>query len=202
MLFMDPYPLLVYILFVPLSFLSKKRGMIMLQELIMQYPDDAAVLELIERFKRLLIKYAYKLDYEDAYNDLQLFFIELITKLKYTGPAKKDDAIIVSYIAISIKNQYIKLSAKKSLSIVTYSDLSDSQLHFINSTNATTLPVSIEEYLPHNNELTRWERQVIIDYFVNGLSISDIAHIHKKSRQAVNQAKNRGLNKIITSMHK
>lgn len=61
----------------------------MLQELIMQYPDDAAVLELIERFKRLLIKYAKKLDYEDAYNDLQLFFIELIAKLKCTGSLKE-----------------------------------------------------------------------------------------------------------------
>lgn len=174
----------------------------MLQELIMQYPDDTAVLELIERFKRLLIKYAKKLDYEDAYNDLQLFFIELIAKLKCTGSLKRDDAIIVSYIAISVKNQYIKLSTKKSLHTTAFSDLSDSQLYFVDSSNATMLPISIEEYLPHNNKLTLWERQVVMDFFVNGLSISEIAHMQKKSRQAVNQAKNRGLNKIIAGLHK
>lgn len=37
---------------------------------------------------------------------------------------------------------------------------------------------------------------------MNGLSISEIAHMQKKSRQAVNQAKNRGLNKIIAGLHK
>lgn len=109
---------------------------------------------------------------------------------------------IVSYIAISVKNQYIKLSAKKSLHTTAFSDLSDSQLYFVDSSNATMLPISIEEYLPHNNKLTLWERQVVMDFFVNGLSISEIAHMHKKSRQAVNQAKNRGLNKIIAGLHK
>lgn len=80
--------------------------------------------------------------------------------------------------------------------------MSDSQLYFVDSSNATMLPISIEEYLPHNNKLTLWERQVVMDFFVNGLSISEIAHMHKKSRQAVNQAKNRGLNKIIAGLHK
>lgn len=174
----------------------------MIQELIMQYPDDAAVLELIERFKRLLTKYANKLDYEDAYYDLQLFFIELIAKLKYTGPEKRDDAIIVSYIAISVKNQYIRLSSKKSLHTTAFSDLSDSQQHFLNSVNAISIPASIEEYLPYSQKLTDWEKEVIINIFVNNLSVSDIAHKHNKTRQAVNQAKNRGLSKISASMHR
>lgn len=37
-----------------------------------QQKDSNALLALIEKFKPLLKKYAYKLHYEDAYYDLQL----------------------------------------------------------------------------------------------------------------------------------
>jgi hypothetical protein len=40
--------------------------------------DGDATLLLIEKFNPLLKKYAYKLSYDDAYNDLLLNFIELL----------------------------------------------------------------------------------------------------------------------------
>lgn len=42
-----------------------------------QHNNPDSLLALIEKFKPLLKKYAYKLHYEDAYYDLQLDFIIL-----------------------------------------------------------------------------------------------------------------------------
>ncbi len=46
---------------------------------------------------------------------------------------KRDDAIIVSYIAISVKKPIYKAFDKKSLHTTAFSDLSDSQLYFVDS---------------------------------------------------------------------
>ena len=49
----------------------------MLSDIIKQIPDESATLELLKLFDNLLKKYARLLRYEDAYEDLQLFLIEL-----------------------------------------------------------------------------------------------------------------------------
>lgn len=46
-----------------------------------QRDDEDAMLYLITRFEKLIRKYARKLQYEDAENDLILDFIELIKTL-------------------------------------------------------------------------------------------------------------------------
>jgi len=46
-----------------------------------KYGDRDAALKMIQQFQPLLQKYSRKLGYEDAYNDLILFFIELISKI-------------------------------------------------------------------------------------------------------------------------
>lgn len=43
-----------------------------------QQGDEEAMLELIKRFQPLIRKYARKLEYDDAYEDCLLFFIELV----------------------------------------------------------------------------------------------------------------------------
>lgn len=40
--------------------------------------DEGAMMELIRKFDPLLHKYANKLEYEDAYQDYVLYFIELV----------------------------------------------------------------------------------------------------------------------------
>ena len=64
--------------------------------------NDSAVLNLSALFNPLLKKYAYKLSYEDAYNDLLLFFIELIKKLSRNPLRKQEDKYYLSYIKNSI----------------------------------------------------------------------------------------------------
>ena len=70
-----------------------------------QEHDESAMLELIQRFYPLFKKYAIKLEYEDAYEDLILWFIELIKSYKL---AALQEEVIVSYIQVSVNNYYNK----------------------------------------------------------------------------------------------
>lgn len=58
----------------------------MLKDLIEKLPNTDACLELIETFDKLLRKYARLLRFEDAYEELRLFFIELILQLQIAVP--------------------------------------------------------------------------------------------------------------------
>lgn len=69
----------------------------MLLDIISLVPDEQAVMTLVKRFDKLLRKYARFLEYEDAYNDLLLFFIELLHKLK-DNTSLLNDGVIVNYM--------------------------------------------------------------------------------------------------------
>jgi len=83
---------------------------IMLYELLERSKcgDQEAVVELIERFKPLLKKYARKLNYEDAYEDLLLNFIEMLNTLNVNSLRARSDAVIVTYFGKAIYSHYIK----------------------------------------------------------------------------------------------
>lgn len=168
----------------------------MFGRLILSVPDEEATLVLIERFYKLLMKYSIILGYEDAYNDLCLFFIELITKMREKPIAHKGDAAIVNYIAISVKNEYIRLSKKQKRLPLALSDLSEEQQRDIDARLASTDPEYIIDLLPHKCTLTSWEYEILIMFFVEDIPISEIAKKKNKTRQAVNQAKNRAVEKI------
>ena len=70
---------------------------------------NSAKIALVEQFSPIITKYANKLSYEDAQQDLIVFFLELLPDI----PERlNDDAEIISYIAKSIYHQYIKLAKK------------------------------------------------------------------------------------------
>ena len=60
-----------------------------------QENSEEDMLALIERFKPLMVKYARKLNYEDAYNDIVLCFITLIKSQNLCKLVSKADNIIV-----------------------------------------------------------------------------------------------------------
>ena len=67
----------------------------------------------IQKLLHLKKKYAIKLNYEDAFNDLQLYFIECILKIPLeSGNFVKSDYYILSYIKKSIYFGYVALSKK------------------------------------------------------------------------------------------
>ena len=75
--------------------------------------DSNSMEKLCEKFLPLIKKYAIKLNYEDAFNDLQLYFIECILKIPLeSGNFVKSDYYILSYIKKSIYFGYVGLSKK------------------------------------------------------------------------------------------
>ena len=66
------------------------------------------MLSLLRQFDPLLKKYAHELRYEDAYNDLQLCFIELIERIKIEGFIGKGEEYLLSYIRKSVVSFSIK----------------------------------------------------------------------------------------------
>lgn len=169
----------------------------MITALIDRLPDDDAALQLLEMFDKLLRKYARLLGTEDAYEELRLFFFELLEKLKRKRLCSDSDGYAVSYISKSVKNQYIALSkARNSRREDTLSDMSEKQMAFVEQIAATDDSVDISSFFPSENKLSERERIILQQFFVNEYSIEEISQQLNISRQAVNQAKNRALNKI------
>ena len=60
-----------------------------------QHNNPDSLLALIEKFKPLLKKYAYKLHYEDAYYDLQLDFIQIVLSINLDAQNQNSEACIL-----------------------------------------------------------------------------------------------------------
>ena len=73
-----------------------------------QHNNSESLLALIEKFKPLLKKYAYKLHYEDAYYDLQLDFIQIILTINLDAQNQKSEGALVNYICNSVQHAYCK----------------------------------------------------------------------------------------------
>jgi hypothetical protein len=73
-----------------------------------QTGDSGATLTLIKKFDPLLRKYAYKLYYDNAYNDLVFDFIELLHNIRLDHIRGPNEEYLVSYICTSIRSSYIK----------------------------------------------------------------------------------------------
>lgn len=164
--------------------------------------DGDATLILIEKFNPLLKKYAYKLSYEDAYNDLLVDFIELLHNMKIENIHNKSEGGIVSYICTSVHSSYVKrlIEVKRLQNLLLYSDLNENELYYIESISST-----IDVY--HDNELsfikkilTKQELTVIGMIYFTGYTVTEISNFCGTSRQAVNQMKNRALKKLHTSL--
>lgn len=184
---------------------NKEEWIDMLYELIssVQSNDQNAMTELIERFQPLLKKYAAKLNYEDAYEDLMLYYIGLIKSLNLKKLICTKDEIIVSYINVSIKNYYKKTITKiiKYKNEVVLSDLTEEQMYYVDAKSATEDETDLFVEFGLREVLNDNECQVIYQLYIEGYTTAEIARLSSKSRQAVNQLKNRALNKIKRSLN-
>ena len=161
--------------------------------------DKVALLELVTRFTPLLKKYANLLRYEDAYFDLQLDFIELISNFKLDKMLKTDNGALLSYIKKAIYNQYIKRSKANNEYLInnnTISDMSDEQVAVISIKFSVVDNYDVMCFKEYKDYLTQQEFEVILLIFYFGYEVSEIARNKKVSRQAINQLKNRALSKL------
>ena len=83
------------------------------QILAYQGGDSNAALELVEKFKPIIKRYAFFLHREDGFEDLQCFLLSMLKTWDTSRLSSTDDATVIRYIANSVKNEYIALSKQK-----------------------------------------------------------------------------------------
>lgn len=177
----------------------------MLYDLInsVQKDDKEAMTELINKFHPLLKKYAAKLNYEDAYEDIVLYYIGLIKSINLDQLVCTRDEVIVSYINVSIINFYKKkvlklINDKKEIVL---SDLTEEQMYYADVKSAVEDKTDIFIEFGLRDLLSDNECRMIYLIYVEGYTTAEIARLSNKSRQAVNQLKNRALKKIKNALN-
>lgn len=144
------------------------------------------MLSLLRQFDPLLKKYAHELRYEDAYNDLQLCFIELIERIKIEGFIGKGEEYLLSYIRKSVVSFSIKLSKKMHHRVVELQNddysRSDSYIGLL--------------WCDLQNVLTKDEQQFLVELYFEDISASELAKRGQVSKQAISNKKRRILDKI------
>lgn len=166
--------------------------------ILSQKGDSSATLKLIEKFDPLLKKYAYKLYYEDAYNDLLFDYIKFLHNIPLKRMRDTSEGTVVSYICKSIHSSYIKrlIEIKKRYDVVPYSSLSDSELYYAEVKSSAYDTYSGLELTGMECVLTKSELSIIKMIYLLEYSVSETACFYGISRQAVNQTKNRALQKL------
>ena len=148
---------------------------------------------LIENFTPLLKKYASRMNYEDAFADLRLEFIEIILGIDPKRFVSYKEAQMLSYIKISVRNAYIRLSkikCEREKNSFLVEDIRDEIEKSQTDNYERIFLYDIKKYLSDS------EFDVIYKHFFCGITINDIALLRGVSRQAVNQIKTRAINKL------
>jgi DNA-directed RNA polymerase sigma subunit (sigma70/sigma32) len=160
-----------------------------------QNGNQQAILNLIEKFNPVLKKYARKLETEDAYNDLQLEFLETILYLNCGKLNQQGDGAMVNYLSRSIYHSYVKLLQRlisKKIPAISVDELTDQVLYqnsgfYLDGISTIEIPPDL---------LTRKEKYILHKIHIMGCSSAEIARTNKMSRQNVNQIKLRAEKKL------
>ena len=164
--------------------------------------NSADVLSFVERFTPLLKKYSTLLKYEDAYYDLQLRLLELIPIIA-NHPQLQYDKQISVYIKNSIKNEYFLLGRKNAEYVRRQFNLDndfEEKDQIINQKGISVDDYFGVEFSDVFSRLTPSERLAIIGTVVQGYTSAYIARQLGCTRQSINQAKRRGLNKLRAAL--
>lgn len=154
-----------------------------------QKQNKDAVMELVKIFQPLLKRYASYLDYDDAFDDLQLGFIEMILSISISHMKNTGDAFFLSYFQKSVYCNYIKISkAKRKYEKLhlSMSELTDAQMEMNVEPATATSDVYLEIETGNLKALlTDSEYRVIYQIFYLNNRVSEVAARMKISRQAV-----------------
>lgn len=163
-----------------------------------QAGDSSAAWALVQKFEPMLKHYAFALYREDAFEDLQCYFLSLMKNLSLERLESLEDGAIIKYIMSSIRHEYIAPSkAKAKQNAFTYID----ELNPFASEEFNKRSSQQDDYghllLQDMKELlTDNEYRILVALYFEQWSVSEIAQRMHKSRQAVNQAKNHALDKL------
>lgn len=120
--------------------------------------DANAALELVEKFKPLIKRYAFFLHREDSFEDLQCFLLSMLKTWDTSRLSSTDDATVTRHIANSVKNEYIALS-KQMLYFSAHPDSTNSASDYnkFNLAPGDTLNFQIGIFI----EPSAWEEQSV-----------------------------------------
>ncbi|WP_346905990.1 sigma-70 family RNA polymerase sigma factor [Clostridium sp.] len=157
-----------------------------------QSGDRDALLEVINKFKPLIMKLSRKLSYEESETDLIILFIQMVQSLKLNKFANVSEGALVNYLFIFFKNKSVDLFRKfvlkkpeeleLNLDILQYKTDMDTKLFVDELLNLTTL--------------TAHQRLILKKSYISECSDAEIAKTLNISRQAVNRTKNRAIQTI------
>jgi len=146
---------------------------------------------LLEKFKPLISKYTYLLYYEDAEDDLVLFFIEMIQSIQLKGfKLSNSDYQLLAFISKAMHNEFIKLSKAKDKKVQT---LELEEWYCKEQPYNDYVKLEVMELLSH---LKMREKQIIIMKYWFGYSDIEVGGKLNITRQTVNRINKRSLDKM------
>ncbi|WP_133016976.1 sigma factor-like helix-turn-helix DNA-binding protein [Clostridium cuniculi] len=152
--------------------------------------NNEAILVILDIFENIINKYSRKLNGADTRQDLYVFLINLINNIDTKLIINYEDKQILLYFSKSLKNEYIRLSKKNAKKSKNEIYMNNELLYDCNKIESNI------EILDSIRILTIYEKEIIRLIFFDGYKVSDIAKKTGKSRQAINQVKNRALKKL------
>lgn len=149
-----------------------------------QSGNKNCILQIIEKFKPLVKKYSRKLKYDGSDSDLVIALIEIINCIPIHKNSKFNED---KYIQLSKRNEnIIKKETELDLNII-------SNYEAIQDLNLIDTSIFINNLI---NKLSSYHKYIITKIFMYNISESDLAKELNISRQSVNRAKNRALDKL------
>lgn len=159
-----------------------------------QNGDKNKVLYIIEKMQPVLQKYAKKLKYEDAYNDLQLFLIIRISTFDCENIKNKSDGAMVNYIEKSIYHEYIKLSKNNEKLCNEMIGVDDDTIVEVAGGSEDDYSIILFEDL--KSILTETEYKVIWEIYYNDLTPKEVSDKLEQTIWNVYKLKNNALKKM------
>lgn len=149
---------------------------------------DMSVFALIyDEFKGLILFYSGRLGEEDAVQEMNIFFIELLYSIRLSAFKPDNTDGLQRYIAVSLRNQYIKLLRKKRRYSMLCNELFESDAF------CYEMPEEKISICQAFETLSERQRLAIVYKYLYNYSDVEISQILDVTRQAVNRLQNRGL---------
>lgn len=162
-----------------------------------QRGDMSVFPAIFAEFEKLLHFFASRLIDEDGFQELSVFFVELLYKIDVSQFKKNSEDCLSRYIAVCIRNKYISLSKRNDLEKSKNTAFFEGYLEKDRLFNEDlALTQALKELL---YTLPPKQKRVILYKYIYNFSNKEIARHLSISPQAVNQIKNRALEKLRES---
>lgn len=154
--------------------------------------DKEALNQIINRFKGTIKKFSTQLGYEEAETDLIIGLIETIGKMKLSKLESKNEGVITNYIYNSIKNKRTELYRKHVIGV--HEEL---EINLEITEDKSNYQIEDKIFMTDLLDLlTDIQKIILVEKFMKGYSYTEIANKLQISRQAVNKAKNKALERL------